>query len=88
MSAATLTVLQKKSEYQQRLENLHANYKQLNGPIPTTSVTTKLTAIMGMREQLIKIEESLQPYNQLPPDISLATVEIEKARQELVIIMS
>lgn len=66
------------------MENLHTNYKQLDGPIPTTSVTTKLTAIMSKREQLTKIEESLHPYNRLPPDISLATVEIEKARQELV----
>lgn len=52
---------------------------------PTIEVANKMGKVLDLQAQLQKINESLEPYNQLPPDLSLASIEIEKARGQLVI---
>ncbi|PJF16470.1 hypothetical protein PSACC_03658 [Paramicrosporidium saccamoebae] len=86
LKVATETVLQKREEYQLRLQRLHSVWQERHGnrEPPVVRLADCAAQILDKRGQLKSIEEALQPYNQLPPDISLASVEVERARQELV----
>jgi hypothetical protein len=86
LQIATETVMQKREEYQLRLQKLYAVWQARHGnkEPPVVKLADCAAQIIDKKGQLKNIEEALQPYNQLPPDISLASVEVERARQELV----
>lgn len=73
----------KRVEYEGRIEKLERDVSGLTTPEETIKSAKGLKAIMEKREQLQDIERSLEPFNKLPPDLSLATLELEKIKREL-----
>lgn len=80
---ATHTVQCKREEYEERLRHLHSQDPPLPSGSPAASLVDKLELIRQRREELAQVQEALRPYNQLPPDLTLATIEVERARQQL-----
>lgn len=93
LKTATAGVLAKKEEYRRRLETLNLTLESELGiqgqQIQKNTINTVdlMEEIMAKQKSLKQLEEKLEPFNKLPPDLTLASIEVERARAELVIIV-
>lgn len=85
---ATRTVQCKRKEYKERLAHIRSQDPKISDKSCAASLVDKLDSIRQKQEILEQIQDSLRPYNQLPPDPTLATIEVERARQQLVALLS
>lgn len=93
LKTATAGVLAKKEEYQKRLKTLNMTLESELGiqgqQIQKNTIKTVelMEEIMTKQKSLKQLEEKLEPFNKLPPDLTLASFEVERARAELVILV-
>lgn len=78
------TVLLKKDEYRNRLAVLKVEWEKVRGEwVDAACLQAKLDEYQSKVESLKQIQLALEPYNQLPPDPTLAMICIEEAKQRL-----
>ena len=89
---ATGTIAAKRSEYQVRRDHLRRLWQQREGEAggrPRAQILhQRLQAIHEMRDKLSSLERSLEPFCRLPPDLTLAALELERARHRLAELIS
>lgn len=92
LGEATETVCRKREEYKERLLELDTRWREsATGNADEMGANTLLLNLERLREGrrlLEQVQEALTPYNQLPPDVSLASVKLEEARQECARLMA
>lgn len=92
LGEATETVCRKREEYKERLSELGTRWReQTTGDAEEMGASTLLLHLERLREGrrlLEQVQEALRPYNQLPPDVSLASIKLEEAKQELAHLMT
>lgn len=92
MVLATGTISAKRSEYQERRDHLFRLWRQRAAEAesrPRAQILhQRLQAIQQMRGKLSDLEESLEPFCRLSPDLTLAALELERARHRLAELIS
>lgn len=92
LEEATTVVCQKRAEYGERLAVLEGRWgeRAVGGPddLGASALLAQLERLREGRRRLERAQGALAPYHQLPPDVALASVQLEEARHELARLMA
>lgn len=87
LESAAKAIGKKRDEYRERLDHLKKQwnmyYSTTIDDILTVELLKNVKLVEERRQVLDEIKRTLEPFNKLPPDMTLASVQVEEAKRKL-----